>query len=119
MANYDYKAMKAFIQKYSDHIDQVQAGMTEDWFWTAETIYENGSFTINLDDEPEIGGIKGSKWATPSMLVTMKDGEDRWVDSYVGAEPSGNKPEWLELGVLSGPCQDSVNASRTPRLESK
>ena len=117
MANYDYKEIKKFIQKHSDYIESVSLGMAEDWFWTAEEVYSGGVFKVNLDEEPEIAGIKGSQWATPSMMVEFKDGEERMIDCFVGSNPSGVKPDWLELGCLSQPCQHFIDSIRVKKLE--
>ena len=83
MKKYDFKNVKKFCQKYSDHIDSVQLGMQEDWYWTAETIYEEGTFKVNLDDKNlDIAGIFSSDWATPSMKVDFKDGTEEMFDCF-------------------------------------
>lgn len=106
MAEYDYKNIKKYIQMHSDLIDSVTLGMAEDWYWTAETVYEDGSFLTDLDKEPVIAGIKGSSWATPTMEVLFKDGSEITKDVYTGKVTPEKKPEWFELGELSQSCQD-------------
>lgn len=109
MKKYDFKSIMKYIQAHSDYISEVSIGMREDWFWTAETIYEDGKFTVELDKEDiKIGGITGSSWATPSMNIVFKDGADIYKDAFVG-ESDCQKPEWFSLGCLSGPCQEFVD----------
>lgn len=106
MANYDYVNIKKFIQMHSDLIDRVVVGMQEDFYWTAETIYEDGRFLVDLDEEPHIAGIQGSSWATPVMDIYYKNGEEETKNAFVGEVTPEKKPEWFELGVLSSPYQD-------------
>ncbi len=115
MKVYDFKSAKKYIQTYSDHIQEVYLGMKEDWFWTAETVYENDKFTKELDKKGiDIAGISASAWATPTMLVVFKDGTELFKDCFTG-ESDSQKPEWFSLGVLSGPCQDNID--RDTRLK--
>lgn len=117
MADYDYKLAKKTIQKYSVVLESAQLGMAEDWYWTAKTVYENQVFVINLDVEPKIAGIKGSSWATPTLLLSFKDGTERWLDCYTGMTDIESKPVWFELGVLSSPRQDAVDEARGKFLQ--
>jgi len=106
MAKYDFKSAKRYIQMHSDVIDSASMGMHEDWFWTAEVVYEDGRFNINLDDDNlKIGGISGSDWATPKLEVELKDGNTLIKDCFIG-EVGGQKPEWFVLGCLSQPVQN-------------
>lgn len=105
MKKYDYANIKKYIQMHSDLIESVSLGIEEDWWWTAECIYEDSSFKVDLDIEPEIAGIKGSRWATPVMEVTFKDGSQQLKESFTG-DSSTAKPEYFSLGVLSQECQD-------------
>lgn len=116
MAKYDYKLMKKTVQKYSDLIDSVSAGMAEDWWWTAEEIYSDGEFKVNLDDEPEIAGIRSSMWATPSIQITWKDGSEEFMDCYEVSKPTLTPPEGFELGAMSKPCQIYVDEKRIKKL---
>lgn len=109
MANYNYDLAMKTIQKYSDLLESATMGMQEDWFWTAECVYENGSFKYELDKQPELAGIKGSRWATPTLQLCFKDGTEKFLDCYDGDVNITNRPEWLELGCLSGPCQEIVD----------
>lgn len=115
---YDYELAQRIVQLKSDMIDEASLGMQEDWFWTAVTVYEDGKFLVDLSEEPEIAGIVSSHWATPVMLLRYKDGREEFVDCYNG-DSTGIRPDWLENGVLSGPCQDWVESVSVPKLESK
>ena len=62
MKNYSAKFIKEYIEKNKDLIDYVECGMREDWSWTAETVFEDGDYTIDLNrDSVSIAGIGGSR----------------------------------------------------------
>lgn len=114
---YDFDLAKRMIQMKSDVLESAQLGMEEDWFWTAETVYNDGVFSKELiQDQTEIGGIGGSNWATPALLLTYKDGREEFVDCYTG-ESTSKRPAWFDLGILSSPCQDWVESVKVPKLE--
>jgi hypothetical protein len=116
---YDFAAALKYIQTNSDYLDSVSLGMQEDWFWTAETVYEDERLTRELDKEGlKIGGIDSSHWATPTMHIIFKDGREEFKPCFVG-ESEGQKPEWFSLGVLSSPFQEMIDDKITPKLEDK
>lgn len=115
MRTYDYTTAKKMIQMKSDVISSASLGMLEDWFWTATTVYSDSKFDVNLDDKPEIAGIKGSSWATPSLILNYKDGREELISCFTGDKDS-EKPEWFSLGVLSGPAQDYIENVNVPKL---
>lgn len=105
-AEYDYAKAKRYIQMHSDLIESAYLGMEEDWFWTAETVYTNGRFTVDLEeDDLRIAGIKGSYWATPTLEVHFKDGRVECKPCFIG-DVGGEAPEWFSLGVLSQEVKD-------------
>jgi hypothetical protein len=53
MKTYDYKKIKQLIEENKSEIISVSAGMHEDWFWTAETIWENGKYLHELPDNAD------------------------------------------------------------------
>ena len=107
MAKYDFKSAKRYIQMHSDLISSATMGMHEDWFWTAQTIYEDDKFSVNLDEKNlMIAGLIGSVWATPMLEIEFKDGTSVKKDCFIGAV-GGQKPEWFKLGCLSQPVQDA------------
>lgn len=105
MAEYDFAGAKKYIQMHSDLISSAALGMYEDWFWTAQTVYEDEKFCIDLDEKDlKIGGISGSDWATPTLEIEFKNGTETKKDCFVG-DAGGQKPEWFTLGCLSEPIQ--------------
>ncbi len=88
MKNYDYSKAKELIEKHSSDLQEASLGMHEDWGWTAETIWEDGEYKKNLDEKPEIAGISGSRWATPTIELIFKDGNEKMIPCFVG-ENSG------------------------------
>ena len=72
---YDYKKAKLFIENNKNNIKAAALGMLEDWFSTAEIIFKDDKFIVDLDDENlKIAGINGNFWATPILAVNYKDG---------------------------------------------
>ena len=101
MAEYDFKRAKEFIEENRGSIKSAWLGMNEDWFWTAETIYKDGEFTLDLCKEGlTIGGIDGSDWATPTLEIELMDGELKKKPCFKGRK-GGIKPDWFSLGCLS------------------
>ncbi len=83
MKYYNPKLIKQFIDEHKDTINTVEVGMKEDWWWTAETIFEDGEADVDLSgDSLRVAGITGSTWATPVMRVTFKDGTERVIPCY-------------------------------------
>ena len=109
MADYDFELAGKLVQKYSDLLEEASLGMAEDWYWTAETIYEEGKFTDTLSKEV-VGGIKGAAWATPTVLLTFKDGTEKFLDCYKGCVTPEDKPDWFSLGELSQPAQEEIDS---------
>ena len=118
MSKYNYTLAKHTIQKYSDLLESASLGMAEDWYYTAETIYQNGVFEVELENEPKVAGISGSTWATPTLQLSFKDGTEKFLDCYEGDTDVANKPDWLELGCLSSPAQESIDIRRGKYLGS-
>lgn len=48
MRYYDYKKVKQLIDENAPEITEASLGMHEDWFWTAQTIFEKGEWTQQL-----------------------------------------------------------------------
>ena len=106
MKTYDFNKAKSLIEN-TPNVESASLGMHEDWFWTAETVYKDGKFTTELNDNTEIGGINGSSWATPTLKLCFNDGTEKMIEISAG-QNDGQKPSWLQLGVLSQPCQDNI-----------
>ena len=107
MKKYDFTKARDFIEAEKEFLAEASLGMHEDWFWTAETIWKNGKYAVNLATVAKIAGIFGSSWATPVIKLEYNDGKERFLECYKG-ESSGTKPDFLELGVLSGSVQNSI-----------
>ena len=101
MKNYDFAKAKKFIEDNIDSINTASLGMDEDWFWTAETIFADGVFKVDLEN-PDlfIGGLKGSYWATPTLEIEYKDGSIKKYNCYVGESDGPRCPEYM-YGVIS------------------
>jgi hypothetical protein len=115
MKHYDFEKVKAFIEKHANIIETASLGFNEDWFWTADTIYENKEFTVDLTD-PEllIGGINGSVWATPTLEVTYFDGDSERIECSkgestlsIGEQLVRQVKTEMSLGCMSKPVQKS------------
>lgn len=107
MKKYDFEKARDLIEAEKEVLAEATLGMHEDWFWTAETIWENGKYAVNLATVTKIADICGSPWATPVIKLKYKDGKERFLECYEG-ESSGTKPDFLELGVFSALVQDSI-----------
>ena len=106
MRNYDFEKAKELIQQHSKRLAEAAMGMHEDWWWTAECVWENGEYCKGLSDDTVIGGISGSNWATPTLQMTFKDGAEKMIACFTG-ERSGEAP-LLALGCLSRPVQYDI-----------
>lgn len=82
---YDYKKAKMLIEKEKKNIKEALLGMREDWFWTAEIVFEDDKYVIDLEQKNlTIAGIDGSFWATPVLEITYKD--DTTKTEFCGME---------------------------------
>lgn len=63
----DWKAVKKFIAERKPI--EVSAGILNDWFWTAATVYESGKWIRNH------GAFVQSDWACPGFKATMENGD--------------------------------------------
>ena len=113
MKTYDFLKAKRIIKENKNILQSASLGMHEDWYWTAETIWEDGKYVPNFPKNNKsllkhtIGGIDGSLWATPTLELIFKDGTEKMIPCYNNGE-SEEKPEWFSLGVLSQPIQDNI-----------
>lgn len=116
MKHYDFEKAIALINKHKDEISSASLGMHEDWFWTAETVWEDDEFKrpfplndhamqrhnefilrrkegMSLSsaecrqfDDILVSGIYGSGWATPSLQLVFLDGTDKMFSCFIGEE---------------------------------
>jgi len=106
MKNYDFNKAKEIIEK-AENLKEASLGMHEDWSWTAETVWENGKFTQELNESTEIGGISGSSWATPTLQLSFDNGDDKMIEVSIGESNDKSSP-FFSLGPLSQPVQDNI-----------
>lgn len=114
MKYYDFEKIKQFIEQHKNIIETASLGFNEDWFWTAETVFENGEFSKQLNEETKIAGINGSMWATPTMEIVYTDGTEEKIECSKGEFSIDNITERIEremlvtsgLGCLSKPSQE-------------
>lgn len=70
----DWDVLKDFVE--NRHPVEVSAGILNDWYWTADTVYENGSFRADH------GAFVESYWATPGFKAKMPNGDVIEVVAY-------------------------------------
>jgi hypothetical protein len=74
MKHYDYDKAKSIIKENkSKGLVEASLGMKEDWYWTSETIWNNGKYARVLKESSDIAGIGGSIWATPVLELIYSD----------------------------------------------
>ncbi len=84
MKYYDPEFIKHYIDENKERIKSVDVGMREDWYWTAKTIFADGKYKKKLNQKRiKLGGVDGSYWATPVMLVVFKDGSTSIVECFL------------------------------------
>jgi hypothetical protein len=93
---YDFKKAKDLIEAERENIKSALLGMREDWSWTAETVFEDGEYRVDLDTVEKIAGIDGSSWATPTLEIIYKDGDSKTVPCHDGgpSDPLA-RPVWV------------------------
>lgn len=111
MRYYDYEKAKLFIEQHKEEIKEASLGMHEDWWWTAETIFGDGKFTVELNKDTMLGGINGSRWATPVLQVEYKDGTIKTYHCHDNGEQSGIDENALMF--MSGVITSEVNKLRS------
>lgn len=135
MRTYNFIKAKELIEKNKTNLESASLGMHEDWFWTAETIFEEGEYKMDLPDNADeiykkyentrmrvksifskalrkydsimIGGVYGSDWATPTLNLIFKNGEEKMIPCYNG-DKEREDAGFPILGVLSAPVQENI-----------
>ena len=75
MNTLDWKKLDEFIKKRKPV--EVSAGILNDWFWTAATVWENGRYRKDKNR-----AYVSSFWAIPGFKATMKNGDVIEVAAY-------------------------------------
>lgn len=110
---YDFAKAKQLIDERIESLESAALGMHEDWFWTANDVFEKGAYTVDLTTVTEIGGINGSYWATPTLCLRYKDGNEDMIECSKGEQDIslGDKIEkqimWTS-GCLSTEVQENI-----------
>ncbi len=113
MKNFDFKKAFDIIESKKDIIEEASMGMHEDWFWTAETVFEKGEYNHDLQNNAPEYHLRGSQWATPVLILTYTNGQQEAFETSTGetelspSEIERQKSMWVS-GCLSGPAQDNI-----------
>lgn len=84
MKNYNFTLAK-MITLTSSGLERAELGFHEDWFWTAEEIWnDKKGFIDSVFEEKKIAGINGSFWATPVIQLTFKCGKVEVIECSIG-----------------------------------
>ena len=88
------KIRQKISEEKSKGLSKVEAGMAEDWGWTANAIWKRGRGFLRDDCgrkygedlSAEVMGIDGSFWATPVIKLHYSDGHIEELPAYVCEE---------------------------------
>jgi hypothetical protein len=118
MKSYDFQKAKLLIEQERDQIQEASLGMYEDWFWTAEEVFnDQEGFVRDLETVDSIAGISGSSWATPCLRITYRDGNESCIGCFKDGGSSDGRG-FAPLGVLSSPVQDQMPPLTSKEVES-
>ena len=119
MKHYDFEKAKKIIEEKASLIKSAALGMHEDWFWTANNVWEDGKYSIELNSETEIAFIKGSTWATPTLQLIYLDGDDEMIPCFTtdGNELSDSEKAIKKTMWAGGVISSQVQANITPLSE--
>lgn len=99
MKYYDFKKAINLIENSKDFLQSASLGMHEDWFWTAQTIWEGGEFKTELAENAtdlEAAFIEARKNGL-SMFLEEKD-----ENGLVKFNPMYNEMTKHRIGGLFG-----------------
>jgi len=113
MKQYDFEKAKTIIESMKEHIESAGLGMHEDWFWTADTVFENDEFTKDLTEIDRISFIRGSEWATPVLWIEYKNGAEEVYECFVG---ESNVHDRFSSMIQEGPFSREAQ-SRIPEIK--
>lgn len=110
MAKYYNFILAKQIINSTKNLQSASLGIHEDWFWTADKVYDHKKgFLIELNQDTKIGGLVGSRWGTPVPNLTYQDETVRTIQCFTG-EPTDTLEKieqemfWAS-GCLSEPIQ--------------
>ena len=67
MNTLDWKQLEKFIEERNPV--EVSAGLVDDWYWTAATVYKDGEW------QDKDAAFVTSSWATPGFEAEMENGD--------------------------------------------
>jgi hypothetical protein len=91
MRQIDWDKLKEFIETNKNELSSVEAGLAEDWEYTSGEVWNSKDGYIKKADTYVYGA---SKWATPSVHVTFKDGEIKTLECWKLGE---NADDYFDL----------------------
>jgi len=74
----DWDGVKQFIEENKEDILNVSGGLSEDWSWTADVIWNKEDGFIEDNDV-----WNSSTWATPAIEVYYKNGTTKVFEMYL------------------------------------
>ena len=75
---YDFAKAKSIIDENADDIVMATLYMAPDYEWTAETVWKDGAYTMDLlDPNATVAGLRYSLWASPALNLLYRDGRAR------------------------------------------
>lgn len=101
MKYYDFKRAKKIIEENAPKLEYAKMGTKQDWYWTAERVFENGALRsdfyqngidgvgeeTNFDGLVKLGGLAGSDWDTPILVLGYKDGNEEEISIWTETKP--------------------------------
>jgi hypothetical protein len=101
MKYYNFRLAKKIIEKNASKLVVARMGTLEDWFWTSERVWENGNFItdfrqddiygelqqVGYDELVKLGGIAGSDWDTPILILEYKNGKEKSIPVWTNEKP--------------------------------
>lgn len=117
MKYYDFKRAKKIIEENVPNLEYAKMGTKQDWYWTAEMVFENGVLRndfyqngidgvgeeTSFDGLVKLGGIAGSDWDTPILVLGFKDGSEEEMPIWTETKPEtlvlfeNHKKRFLEM----------------------
>lgn len=76
MKYYDYKKARRLIEANKENLSSANLGMHEDWFWTAQPVWEDGEYKHDLPDDADErheAFIREKKSGELNMFLEEKD----------------------------------------------
>lgn len=76
---YDMEKIRKIITNYENELERAIIGMEQDFYLTSEVVWEGGKYILDLDAGDF---LTSSYWATPIIILELKDGEEIEMNAY-------------------------------------